>query len=260
TEPGEAQRWQQLERRAAALQAPLDDALALSRSKHDGAARAALARLEGQFAEIDRDADALIAINREAAAKTLDEVERLQRSSLALSGWLAAIGIALSLAVFLKVLRLLRQREDRTVHYSAMLEARNRELDAFAGRVAHDLRGPLSTIGLAASQLARRVPDERSTGAALGRGVERMRALIDDLLELSRLGPEAPRDSCDPAAAAANVREELAARFAGQDVSLIAEVEPARVQCREALLREVLWNLTDNAVKYRRAGVTAIVE
>ena len=40
-----------------------------------------------------------------------------------------------------------RQLRDKT----HALEDKNRELDAFAGRVAHDLRGPLSAVSVASS-------------------------------------------------------------------------------------------------------------
>jgi signal transduction histidine kinase len=41
---------------------------------------------------------------------------------------------------------------------------------------------------------------------------------------------------------------------------LLVDVEPARVRCSEGLLRQVLWNLGENAVKYRRHSVTPRIE
>jgi signal transduction histidine kinase len=235
TETGEAALWRQLDEHARSVEAPLDRALALARAGRDPEARAAREELDVRFGEIDGQVDALVALNRDAAHRTLERVERLQRSSMFLTGALALVGIVLSAVVGFYVLRLLSQREQEADRYAALLEARNRDLDAFAGRVAHDLRAPLTTIGLATSKLARCAPAECESGRMLERGVERMSALIDDLLALSRLGTDAPTEVSDPAVCAEQVREELAARVAGQDV-------------------------TDNAVKYRRANVPAAVE
>ncbi|HXU83729.1 MAG TPA: ATP-binding protein, partial [Polyangia bacterium] len=41
---------------------------------------------------------------------------------------------------------------------------------------------------------------------------------------------------------------------------LTVEVQPAQVRCAEGLLRQVLWNLVDNAIKYHRSEVPPAVE
>jgi signal transduction histidine kinase len=142
-----------------------------------------------------------------------------------------------------------------------MLEASNRELDVFAGRVAHDLRNPLSTAALATSRLSRQSPspEQIKTFDVIHRSFGRMTAIIEDLLAISRIQGSAPVAS-DPAAAAQQVREELEPRVEGGDVSLLVDVQPARVRCSEGLLRQVMWNLADNALKYRRPEVRSRVE
>jgi signal transduction histidine kinase len=140
-----------------------------------------------------------------------------------------------------------------------MLEERNRELDAFAGRVAHDIRGPLTTISLATSALAVTAPQEERTADILRRGVKRMEALVDDLLTLARIESQA-RGRCDPRIVAQQVEEDVAARFATENGTLRSSVEEAELACSEGLLRQVLTNLVENAVKYRRPGVPPDVE
>lgn len=66
------------------------------------------------------------------------------------------------------------------------LEERNLELDAFAGRVAHDLRSPLTTISLAVAAPNR--VSEENVNAIFHRAIKRMEAIIQDLLTLSRIG------------------------------------------------------------------------
>jgi signal transduction histidine kinase len=258
--PGEARAWRQLQDDVGALRGPLAETLALSRRNQDAEARAALVALESQFAVIDREEAHLIDINQQAAAGAQARVRRLQRSSTVLFAVLALLGAALSVAVGLWVTRLVRQREDESRGYAALLETRNHELDAFAGRVAHDLRGPLTTINLAASVLTQRAPAAGDTVAILRRGVVRMESLSQDLLALSRLAAEAPAGVADPSLVTSQLREELAARPDAEQVTLRVAVEPAQVHCAEGLLRQVLANLADNALKYRREGGGALVE
>ncbi len=141
-----------------------------------------------------------------------------------------------------------------------VLESRNRELDAFAGRVAHDLRGPLTTISLSADRLAERLPSDDSAIAILRRGAVRMDELIEDLLALSRIGSQLDEAPCDVARVAASVEEELGPRVRQAGGALRVDVESAEVRPGEGLLRQLLWNLAENALKYRRPEVPVRIE
>ena len=55
---------------------------------------------------------------------------------------------------------------------------------------------------------------------------------------------------------AAKVRDDFEERF-GEDARLHETVAPASVAFTEGLLRQVLWNLVENGVKYRRDDVRA---
>jgi signal transduction histidine kinase len=140
-----------------------------------------------------------------------------------------------------------------------MLEQRNHDLDAFAGRVAHDLRNPLNTLNLASLKLASQVPAADESVHILQRSVSRMDALINDMLLLSRAGAEAG-DVCDPAKAANEIKEDLSIRLTREGGTMRINVVPAKVRGSEGLLRQALWNLVDNAVKYRRPDVEVRVE
>ncbi len=153
----------------------------------------------------------------------------------------------------------MRKREDQLAHYSSLLENQNRELDAFAGRVAHDLRNPLSTINLAALKLSSQGHEGDDAIAILRRGISRMDALVGDLLMLSRVGAERV-ESCDPAAAAAQVRKDLGLRLEHEGGTMQVDVAPAKVRGSKGLLQQALWNLAENAVKYRRPEVPVHIE
>jgi signal transduction histidine kinase len=260
TLPGEAAVWNELQHQVALIQAPLEETLALSRADRDVEARRALVALGDHFHAIDDEVALLEQINRTAADTTLARVVALQGSMMGLVQALALAGVCISLVVGAAVTRRVQQGEEEQRRYAELVQASNRDLDAFAGRLAHDLRGPLSTVGAATSRLTRDAPEQEGTTSMLRRAVERMEALIGDLLTLSRIGGTAATAVCDPAAAAAQVQEDLAPRLRDAQATLQMDVESATVRCGEGFLRQVLFNLADNAIKYRKPEVPVLVE
>ena len=259
--PGEAAAWQRLKEDVAAIQKPLAGTLALSRENRDAEARAALGGVEGRLAAIGIDVDDLVRINDSEAQRSAARVRTLQNTLIAIFLGLQLVVVVLILGIGFWGARLVRQREDEIHRYAVTLEMRNRDLDAFAGRVAHDLRGPLSTINTTASVLAKRLPAELTTGAVLQRGVARMETIIEDLLALSRIGESAARGGVgDPALVVGQVRDDLAPRLESDGVTWHAAVEPVKVRCAEGLLRQAVFNLADNAIKYRRPEVQTKIE
>ncbi len=259
TLPNELETWQSLEARVQAIKGPIAELLAMSRRNEDVRAQKGLEMLEPRFEAISDDVDRLIHINREGAEREVESVMHLQRSMVTLQTLLSFMGIAVTVGVGWWAIRLIGQREEQLSRNSAMLEAQNRELDAFAGRVAHDLRNPLSSINLAAQRLAQKVQNDDESAGILWRAVERMDTLIHDLLTLSRAGAH-PAEVCDPAQAAAEVCDDLAPRVESHGGTLRMNVAPARVRASAGLLRQVLWNIVDNAVKYRRPDVAVQVD
>src|SRR5581483_7873105 len=184
---------------------------------------------------------------------------QLQHSVERLQTILSIIGTAVTLIIGGWAIRLISEREAELVRDSAMLEARNRELDAFAGRVAHDLRNPLNTINMAAIKLSHDVAPGDDAVAILGRGIKRMDALIQDLLLLSRIGSETA-ETCDPSKVVAEINPDIATLLEREGGTFQVDVRPATVRGSHGLLRQVLWNLIDNAVKYRRPDISVHVE
>jgi signal transduction histidine kinase len=250
--PGEAALWQRLQTEVQALAVPLAGALVLSRQNRDLDARRAMFDLESRFAAIDRDVSALIQLNHEAAQASLARITSLQRSSLLALALLGLTGILIASLMGSWASRLVWRREAESLRYARALEERNKDLDAFAGRVAHDLRGPLTTINLASARLERRVPEETQASERLRRAVERMEALIEDLLALSRIGSEERQGSCDVSTVVEQVRDDLAGRIESEGATLRLDVAHGQARGSEGLLRQALSNLVENAVKYRR--------
>jgi signal transduction histidine kinase len=139
--------------------------------------------------------------------------------------------------------------------YTLLLEQRADELEAFAGRVAHDVVGPLSAASLALDLLARGTASPERAGRAIdaGRaGLSRARLIADGLLAFARAGaqPE-PGARADVAEVVAAAVKEIAADTAERGITLSAEVEGAdAVACNPGVLASLVSNLLRNAVKY----------
>jgi signal transduction histidine kinase len=260
TLPGESVAWQRVRSGVAALEAPRAAVLALSRVNRDVEARTAMTMLDRHFSAIERDMGDLIELNRHGVEQSLGVLEALHRSTASVLATLGLVGMLATLLVGAWTTRLVLRHEAQLTRDSLLLEDQNRELDAFAGRVAHDLRAPLGTVSLAASLMShRQAVEDRRVLERLMRGVWRMEALIRDLLMLSRVGVELHDETCDPHAAAEQLREDFVTQHESDGAVLRVEVEPAVVRGKADLLRQVLWNLADNGVKYRREDVRAEV-
>jgi PAS domain S-box-containing protein len=134
-------------------------------------------------------------------------------------------------------------------------ETANRELEAFAYSVSHDLRAPLRHISGFAELLdghARESLDDtgRRHLSRIATSARRMGMLIDDLLSFSRMGrAEMRRSTVDLEWLVGEVRREVEQGAPGRRITwTVGELPP--VQGDPAMLRLVLTNLLSNAVKY----------
>ena len=157
--------------------------------------------------------------------------------------------------------QILGELRQRTVE----LTVSNKELEAFAYSVSHDLRGPLRAIdGFSQALLedyAERLDDagrdylRRSCQAA-----QRMGRLIDDLLTLSRLARvELRKRHVDLAAIVRRFESELRARDPGRDAEIVV-VPDLSVEGDPELLTSALGNLMENAWKFTEPHERARIE
>jgi len=148
---------------------------------------------------------------------------------------------------------------------STELEAINKELEAFAYSVSHDLRAPLRHMSGYAELL------QKTAGAALDakgqrfmatilESAKRMGDLIDDLLAFSRIGRAETRwTHVDMNQLVADVVAELRRDTAGRDIAWNVGHIPACDGDR-SMLRLVLLNLLSNAVKFTRGRPRAVIQ
>jgi two-component system NtrC family sensor kinase len=135
------------------------------------------------------------------------------------------------------------------------LERKNQELEAFSYSVSHDLRAPLRGIdGFSQALLEDYADNLDETGLEYLRRVrsaaQRMGELIDDLLELSRVGrADLCRDRTDLSTIAQAITAALKEREPYRSVSV--EIEPGLSTWADPrLIRAALENLFENAWKF----------
>jgi PAS domain S-box-containing protein len=158
----------------------------------------------------------------------------------------------------------LRLAAARVLAHNAELEALNNELESFSYSVSHDLRAPLRAIAGFALMLQKRSGEALDAeGLRLLDVVQseaaRMDVLIEDILELSRVGRQEMRiSSLDMDLLVRQVVRELSAAGIGNDAVFDIEALPPAYGDRVALQR--VWeNLLSNAVKYSRDSNPATI-
>jgi light-regulated signal transduction histidine kinase (bacteriophytochrome) len=157
--------------------------------------------------------------------------------------------------------RLEQEVADRT----AELRSSNRELESFSYSVSHDLRSPLRAI-MSASMILIEDWGDKLDAEAIGEltrmanAARKMGQLIDDLLEMSRIGrTQIEREQVDLSQLAQGLWDELGLRRLIEDATL--EIAPSMVGRGDArLLRLVLQNLFENSLKYRKQNEPLRIE
>lgn len=154
------------------------------------------------------------------------------------------------------------RKENRELHASIEkrsqeLEAANKELNAFAGRVAHDLREPLSIVRGFAQLLADRCGPQLGTEGAthlnyILEAASRADRMVRDLLAFARLGDSALQARpVDLNEVMQRVRQMVELGSPLQATTWEIATLPT-VWGDEAMLQQAFINLVSNAQKYSR--------
>ncbi|HET7505431.1 MAG TPA: HAMP domain-containing sensor histidine kinase, partial [Kofleriaceae bacterium] len=238
--PGARTEW-------AAIQLLLEQ---LQRQQGDPAAIASL------VAAIEQAIARLIEINQRAARDDQAAIAVIHRGGLLADAAIGAVTLVLVLAIGVALVRSLRRQRVLIRRHVGALADRSRELEAFAGRVAHDLRGPLAPVVGYTDLLLEPGADIPAVAARIRRATDRMSALIDDLLALSVAG-RLPPGRGDVAAVVREVLDDLSHELRDAEVTLaIADCATA---CTPGVLAQLVRNLVSNAIKYRSVGRRLLV-
>ena len=170
-----------------------------------------------------------------------------------------------------QILALNERLEERVQQRTAQLEQTNRqlaelvrELEAFSYSVSHDLKAPLRAIG----GFARMVVDDEGPAlsddgrrklAVIEENARRMGELVEALLALARVNrADLQRMPLDMGALAREILESFGERASGVVVRVAGALPTADADPQ--LVRQLLANLMDNAVKYSARAAEPLVE
>jgi signal transduction histidine kinase len=158
-----------------------------------------------------------------------------------------------------------RRVADELQRRGELLEAANKELEAFSYSVSHDLRAPLRHIDGYASLLAKAAAVSLDDKAkrylhTISESATRMGQLIDDLLVFSRMGrQEMLRGKVNLDQLIASVLHDLRHDLQDRAISWTIAQLP-EVMGDAAMLRQVFMNLVANAIKFTGTRPQAVIE
>ncbi len=161
-----------------------------------------------------------------------------------------------------------RLSEDTTAEFRQLSESVNAMLDRlaqsfdaqrqFAGNAAHELRTPLALMQTRLELFAAEHPQMSEETAELlhfqQEQIERLSALVRTLLEMSDLRSVPRTDCIDLAPMVEEVLVDLTPLAQKNGITLTQTGENVQIIGSDVLLYRLLFNLTENAIKYNRTG------
>jgi signal transduction histidine kinase len=255
TFPGEKDYWHRLEDGLDRFDRAVHRAVAQQESRKADRSRRNLA-------EVDASADQLLVAISEAVEFNARNGAALALQIKAVRGraaWvgigLTAVCVAFTILAGLLVRKQVRRYGALVDEHAALQELRASELETFAGRAAHDILNPVAATQMALQLALQRTPREvggRELVERALRNVQRIRTIVDGLLQFARSGARPPpgaRAELQPV-----VEDVVAgAHPAAERAGIALEVEPlppAWVACSPGVLASLVSNLVHNAVKY----------
>ncbi len=150
-----------------------------------------------------------------------------------------------------------KYNEERLTRLAQDLGRSNQALERFASVVSHDLRGPLGVVSRGAKLLDEHYAEGLDDDAvellrAVIQGSDRLEGMIQDILDLARLGAGAkPREPTSLEAVADEALASLQPEIERSGASVSRDALPTLEVDRGQIAR-VLENLLGNALKFRR--------
>jgi PAS domain S-box-containing protein len=171
-------------------------------------------------------------------------------------------GHTLYQAVNLQDITQQKQLEESLRQHAQALEETHQRKDEFLAMLAHELRNPLASILNAVEVLRRIGPGEPLLHEArdiVERQVKQMVRLVDDLLDVSRIGQGKVQLRKEPVALAPAVAQAVQTtsplfEARQHQLSVAVTEEPLWLDADQARLVQILVNLLTNAAKYTDPG------
>ena len=234
---------------------------AVKKMAFEGAAKRELGMIHQIIMEMDVH-------ERQAVVRRVAESAAGTRTTIALLGVGALLQLVLLAWVYYLIRHDITERRRVAVELQRrgeLLEAANKELEAFSYSVSHDLRAPLRHIDGYAALLRKAVEHSLNEKGArylqtISDSAKQMGQLIDDLLVFSRMGrQEMLHNTVNLHQLIKNITSDLRLDLQGREISWTIAPLPD-VQGDPAMLRQVFMNLIANAVKFTSTRPHATIE
>ena len=129
----------------------------------------------------------------------------------------------------------------------------------FSANVSHELKTPLHSILASSELLMNNLVKDEDKATFISRihsEAEHLVTLVEDIIRLSQLDEtdDFPREEVDCAAIVESVVEALQSSAKSHSVTLEKDVDEISMQGVQRLFYEIVYNLTDNAIRYNREG------
>jgi signal transduction histidine kinase len=236
-QPGECEEWRR-------LRTDLEDLESSVRSHDSGGISARIARIRSSVRR-------LAIINRDAARGQTKVIRAIHLQAMVVDAVVGLVALALVAAIVVFILRVLARQRALTEAHINLLSERNRELDAFAERAAHDLRAPLNPIrGYADFLMAGQESpiSVQQMAARIRMAVDQMTRVVENMLNMSRAG-RLSVGTASLAKVAAEVLQELHPQLLDAEVN--TSISDEVVACTPSALAQILRNLITNSVKFQ---------
>lgn len=190
--------------------------------------------------------------------KTGDEIQDLAEGFNRMAGELKGLYTNLENKV--------KERTQQLAEANKLLGVKNKELDDFTYIVSHDLKEPLRGVKaftkLLMEEYSGKLDKEgKEHLKTISESSTRMTALIEDLLNLSRIGRiKNIEPNIDMNEVLSDVKKNLQYSLEEKKVDLKIAGDFPKVTCDRIRISEVFSNLISNAIKYSKKGVKPVVE
>jgi signal transduction histidine kinase/DNA-binding NarL/FixJ family response regulator len=215
-------------------------------------------------AEMEHEEQILLAERSRVAAETAQTTR-----FVIFGGSVLALLLVLSAALLIRRdIGARRRAEAQLQNTRAAAEAANRAKSEFLANMSHEIRTPMSSIlGYADLMLE---PDQTSSSRlnhvnVIRRNGAHLLSVINDILDLSKIEAgelKVEQIECSPCQLLSEVASTMRVRAAERKLQLVVKIEgliPKTIRSDPTRLRQILINLTSNAIKFTDSGWVRVV-